>query len=1101
MFGPGERALDVAEVERIIKSVEPSVRFVSPQTLRRVIKRDRGIASYGFQVPHRQVYSVSAASDHGAEALTQAEVCCNECASDDLILLPRPDSRDLAASSPATVLWDAWRLLFHARVHVILERKASEGLFDPQELQARIDAIGHEEFQEIRSVLRAEGMLLPPEDDLTTYVEFAAYYLELRRFSPHLLAHTFPGVENHEKVASILARDVDDQLLFEETRPGGAWDPELLEDQGTTDGSMQSEVEEGRAEIEVPETRRARLLVRRATAAAKRGNDVRAAILKTRAARQAHPAFRESFELGAQKDLERLVQRIQQAVLFDPSESKLWLQSLTPLLERASRGFWTAEARFLYDLQKVCIDHERPVFRIDVWDWLRSFGQRPLRRDQPLLRVVMAENHLQHAAHRLASLRLGSEDRNHLRHLIHQALLRADERLRQRLYDPIATTLTAQGFIPTNLPERVAFEKLVAELLDRISDRGRLSLGDLRDACSRSNLKLPDLTGFREFFHGDRLLQADHALEHALDGVYRRGEVYLRWLQRFSALAFATRWGRFLTLFVALPYGGAFIALEGLQHLIGPVVYHLGAGTIRIQNNASFLTLGTIALGVVNFLSFRSRFLVTVRAMGRLVHRIISRMVAWILKLPLIRELFEGQLTTFAWNYGIKPALFTLPILVLAQGAGLGERTTSATCALGFLVSNLLLNSRVGRHIEEAIAEEAARGWRYATKDLIPGLFRLVMASFDTVLETVDRLIYAVDEWLRFRAGQTRLSLIVKALLGSIWFLIAYMVRIYVNLLIEPQVNPIKHFPVVTVSHKVILPLSLTLTHLLAAPLMPLGPWAANFIAGTTVLLLPGVFGFLVWEFKENWRLYEANRDENLKKVIVGHHGESMGRLLRPGFHSGTIPKLFAKLRKSERRRQTEAQQKRVARLTERLHHVEAEIERFITRDFLALVKQSHCLESLNLVTGDIRVATNRVGIGLRARGQDQQLALLFEERSGRLIASVVDPGWIGVITDAQRRALLTAIVGLYKMAGVEHVRPPARVEDERSHKVSSGRSAESESFPIVQVEISWRRWVDAWQRDQAGLGHPPRFVVGIPFLPTPSPSKGKGKNRRPSRR
>ena len=55
-------------------------------------------------------------------------------------------------------------------------------------------------------------------------------------------------------------------------------------------------------------------------------------------------------------------------------------------------------------------------------------------------------------------------------------------------------------------------------------------------------------------------------------------------------------------------------------------------------------------------------------------------------------------------------------------------------------------------------------------------------------------------------------------MLGLVWVVVAYLVRIYVNLLIEPQVNPIKHFPVVTVSHKVILPLSVHLTRIAAAP-------------------------------------------------------------------------------------------------------------------------------------------------------------------------------------------------------------------------------------------------------------------------------------------
>ena len=65
---------------------------------------------------------------------------------------------------------------------------------------------------------------------------------------------------------------------------------------------------------------------------------------------------------------------------------------------------------------------------------------------------------------------------------------------------------------------------------------------------------------------------------------------------------------------------------------------------------------------------------------------------------------------------------------------------------------------------------------------------------------------------------------------------------------------------------------------------------------------MPGIFGFLVWEFRENWRLYAANRPKGLRPVPLGPHGETMPRLLRPGFHSGTLPKRFAKLRRAERR-------------------------------------------------------------------------------------------------------------------------------------------------------------------------------------------------------
>ncbi len=84
----------------------------------------------------------------------------------------------------------------------------------------------------------------------------------------------------------------------------------------------------------------------------------------------------------------------------------------------------------------------------------------------------------------------------------------------------------------------MARKKLVEELLDQIAERGFLSMGDLRDAISRNNLKLPDLAGWPRLSDGDQLLRADRKLALALDGVYRRGEFYLRWMQRLSSLGF-----------------------------------------------------------------------------------------------------------------------------------------------------------------------------------------------------------------------------------------------------------------------------------------------------------------------------------------------------------------------------------------------------------------------------------------------------------------------------------------------------------------------------------------------------------------------------------
>ena len=81
----------------------------------------------------------------------------------------------------------------------------------------------------------------------------------------------------------------------------------------------------------------------------------------------------------------------------------------------------------------------------------------------------------------------------------------------------------------------------------------------------------------------------------------------------------------------------------------------------------------------------------------------------------------------------------------------------------------------------------------------------------------------AVDEWLRFKAGESPVSLWLKGILGIFWFYVSYVVRFAVNLLLEPQINPIKHFPVVTVSHKLLLP---TIPHFGKALAETAGSWA-----------------------------------------------------------------------------------------------------------------------------------------------------------------------------------------------------------------------------------------------------------------------------------
>lgn len=63
----------------------------------------------------------------------------------------------------------------------------------------------------------------------------------------------------------------------------------------------------------------------------------------------------------------------------------------------------------------------------------------------------------------------------------------------------------------------------------------------------------------------------------------------------------------------------------------------------------------------------------------------------------------------------------------------------------------------------------------------------IVLLSRSLNKPLIDRLLYAVDEWLRFRGGQGRVTLVAKTVLGFVWFLVSYLVRLYVNVFIEPS--------------------------------------------------------------------------------------------------------------------------------------------------------------------------------------------------------------------------------------------------------------------------------------------------------------------------
>jgi hypothetical protein len=974
----------------------------------------------------------------------------------------------LTRTAPGAVLVKYWRILFHARIHAALQERFQERRVLDAHIQDRVRRIGGVQFEEIRHVLRDDRYLLPPGDDRETYVEFAAVYLELSYFARPLLRQYFPSIAQFDDIDALLAEDVDAARLFAATRPEGAPDPQVLEDRLDEEPEAEAEPEQEAPAAGEPDFNRFCQLIRRAKRAAKRGNTVRAAVCRTRAAGLAPPERREETWAGARAELERLAGRLQPVLGLTKRDTDRWRRALTPLLEPAARGIWPAEARLLYDLQKVCVDHERELYSVDILAWVAGLGRRPLKRPLPREREVLLLKRLRSARRRVRSVRLGPRDRERLSGLLRDAVHGQEQALRDRFGPLIRETLEGVGMRPRNTPERVALDKLVEELLDRVSERGFLTMGDLRDAISRNNLKLPDVAGPAQFLAGDWLLRADRRLAEVLDGVYRGGEAYLRGLQRLSSVAFGTRRGRFLTRYAVLPFGGAWVVLEGFQHLIGHVFRKVSGTRLHLVTPLSVILLGVFLLGLLYSDRFRRLVLWPLRQAYRGARILFVDVPAFVLALPAVRRVLDSGPVVFVRRYVLKPFLAAAVSGLALRACGVSGGETDAVGGAVFLAAAVLLNTRLGRNLEEAATDWLARTWHHLHFNLLPGVYRFVMEMFKQLVEDVDRMLYRVDEWLRFRRGDSRTMLVAKAGLGVIWFGVTYVVRFCTIVLIEPQINPIKHFPVVTVSHKLILTLFCPpFARLLS---LTMDPALAVTVAFTVGAMIPGFFGFLVWELKENWRLYRANQPATLRPVAIGHHGETMPRLLRPGFHSGTVPSLYARLRRAGRAAYRTGEWSAARRHAEGLHHVGESVRHFVDRELVCLLKRGRAWGQTPLAIGAVRLGTNRIAVELcRPDMEPAGVELAFEEEAGRLTARFPGSDWLVSLSPDQRQTLEAALVGLYQMAGVDRVRvvaerPSAEAPTGNGTSVTPGDSAALPTTPVA-----WQEWIEIWEHDRQG--------------------------------
>jgi hypothetical protein len=1007
----------VETLESSLRSLLPGLRFVKDLHLRRMRSE---LADRGERFANSPELPLWCDRDAAIESrILPEETTRGE--EPRLCLLPIPQDPEPGRH----ILVRYWKAVYSARL-----MEALRELGEPRLAQAWNSLDGELRHEAAFVVLRDHRVPIDDPTPAENFAGFALEFLTLWRFSPSLVRRVFPAVGDGAGLAGRLAEGIDEPALFASSRPVGAPSP--------TDVRVLEHPEWKKAPPPAPRNR----AEAQAAGALRRGNAVRAAIAWTQGGDpgQADAAIAE-----------RLTPLLAKVFDWDAARQAEWASALAAVVRAAAEHGWPPAAKFLYDLQTIAKDLAQELYAVDPAGWLQSLGRRPLLRKLTLQRQSILLVKLHRADKHLGQSTLAEGDRERIEELLGREIERAEGRLRETLEPLFLKAFRDAGLVPGTVVEALARDKVVAELLDHACERGHIRLGDLRDALARNSFKMPDLAGPVELLAGDALLRADAMLARELDGIYHRGEFYLRWFQRGSAAAFGTRPGRFLTLFALIPFMAAFMTVAFAQYLEheakgiaawisrliqshDPAVEYVAgineqgewdwiAEPITHPENAIEITaaawisigiLSALNLLLVNVPAFRRAAFSLLKLLGRFLHFLVFRLPRLLWHSRIARLVRRNRLARVLTRWLLVPILFGGLAAGFVALFG-GSTTLIQRYFLGvFGTLAILMATRFGQLLRDGTEEAASDAWINLRYNVIPGMVAAVAWFFREVLGRFQSLLYTIDEWFRYREGQSKPNLALKTLAGIAWFPIAYVFRFAIFLLVEPQINPIKHFPTVTVSHKLLL------------PMIPSVAAAANVSAGLVTFIftcIPGIFGFLVWELKENWKLYGANRKPNLGPSQLGHHGETMRGLLRPGFHSGTIPKDFRKIRQAILKAETTGSNPMAPKPLASLHAVEHALHLFIDRELVALLRNCRSWRGLFPIHTHVHLGVQavRIEFGISSPDHEHPAAetIRFRHDDGVIHGDVTNHGFTRSLNPDQRRDWETAVRGLFARAAV----------------------------------------------------------------------------------
>ena len=341
----------------------------------------------------------------------------------------------------------------------------------------------------------------------------------------------------------------------------------------------------------------------------------------------------------------------------------------------------------------------------------------------------------------------------------------------------------------------------------------------------------------------------------------------------------------------------------------------------------------------------------------------------------------------------------------------------------------------------------------------------------------------------------------------------AFLIRFYTVVLIEPMINPLK-LPLSILFAKFVYPLLAVLGWFTIDPLgspyvKQLAPFLSEPVAWILVVgtfyLSPDLVTYFFWEMRENWRLYRANHPDRLGAAAVGPHGETVRELLHVGFHSGTVPRLYSRLRAAELVAADTDVWRDARTYRQALRGAAEAVRRFVTRDLVTVLNSSAVWGERKLSVGEVHLGTNRIRVELKLDDDPELLILEWEDRSHWLVAGCAQAGFVARLPAREFATFENALAYLYRRAGVDLVReqieaclprnavhfdfaahgllvwygsrdtapilydPDEPVDDLRPRNPIDLRPVDGPTLPgnrlvFDRLELTWRQWLSVWQ-------------------------------------